>query len=204
MNKASGFQNKLQTLYQFIFEKAPDGDRESVYDLYVQGISEKGKNALSLFYSIFAEQKDFLKCLYDIKLPGELAVESNILLISREQQGVCAYGMEVDTGRVIYLDDTNGIAEPLNTEIEDFLLWQIAMQCLGFCECTGQIEDCFDSLNAEHHSLKLTAASESGAVYYFSEGVLLAVDGDIAYVSAKDDEAMEAFEANTGFDVDYY
>lgn len=41
-------------------------------------------------------------------------------------------------------------------------------------------------------------------VYLFEDGVILVVSGNDAFVSARDDRMMEAFEANTGFEVDCF
>ena len=204
MNTDSRFQEKLNTLYQCIFGDVCKDDMTLVNKPCGHVVFEDLPEPLRLFYATFADKKDFMKCLYDIKLPDEVAIENNIMIIARERQGVCAYGVEIDNGRVIYLDDSNRVAESLNMQIDDFILYLIAIQCSGFCSCTGKIYNCFSLLEESYRNQRITNNSDDGAVYFFGEGVILAVNGKDAYVSSKDDSIMELFEEDTTFDVDYF
>ena len=105
------FQEKLHALYQGIFH---DSHAHDIDEPHTQAGLEDFNEALGVFYAAFASHRAFMKCLYDIKLPEELAVENNIMLIAVERQGVCAYGVEMETERVLYLDHTNSVAEPLD------------------------------------------------------------------------------------------
>lgn len=204
MNAALSFREKLNTLYHGIFCDAHKTDREPAGGIQIQTGSGEASEALGLFFALFAGQKDFMKCLYDIKLPEKLDAEDGFLLIAKEQQGVCAYGVEIATGKVFYLDDTNCVAEPLNRGMEDFLLWLIAVQCSQFRPCAGRITNCREDLETRFRSQRITANSGDGAVYCFDGGAILAITGNDALVSAKEDSAMEAFEENSGFEVDYF
>ena len=123
------FQEKLQILYQGIF---PDSHGRGIDVEHTQTDFEDFNEVLGVFYAVFSARRDFMKCLYDIKLPEELAVENNIMLIAIERQGVCAYGVEMGTGRVLYLDHTNGVAEPMDMQIDDFILYLIEMFQLSY------------------------------------------------------------------------
>ncbi len=195
------FQEKLQVLCQCIF---PDSHGRGTDKAHAQSALVDGNEALGAFYAAFAAHRDFMKCLYDIKLPEELAVENNIMLIALERQGVCAYGVEMKTERVLYLDHTNGVAEPLDMQIDDFILYLTAIQCTAFRPCAGTIPNGSGLINDRYHSLRITNNSGDCAVYLFEDGVILVVSGNDAFVSARDDRMMEAFEANTGFEVDCF
>ena len=204
MNAKSSFQEELNTLYLNIFHKGLSADT-GLADKALRQVGCAGSGrALALFYALFAGEKDFMKCLYDIKLPEELDAEDGFLLIAKEQQGVCAYGVEIATGKVFYLDDTNRVAEPVNMGMEDFILWLIAVQCSQFRPCDGRITNCREDLETRFRSQRITTNSCDGAVYCFDGGAILAITGNDAIISAKDDSTMEAFEEITGFEVDYF
>lgn len=204
MNTDFSFQEKLDILYRCIFNVSHNGNLELINESHGQVVFEDFNEALRLFYATFADQKGFMKCLYDIKMPDEVVIENNIMLIAREQQDVCTYGVEIDTGRVIYLDNTNNVAEPLNMQIDDFILYLIAIQCSEFCSCAGMISDCCSLLKENYSNNRISNNSDDGAVYYFDEGVILAVIDNDAYVSSKDDSIMESFEESTELEVDYF
>lgn len=204
MSAALSFWEKLNALYHYIFCDAHKRDRESADGIQIQTDPWEASEALGLFYALFAEQKDFMKCLYDIKVSGELDAEDGFLLLAKERQGVCAYGLESSTGRIFYLDDTNRVAEPVNMGMEDFILWLIAVQCSQFRPCAGRIMNCREDLETRFRSQRITTNSGDGAVYCFDGGAILAITGNDAIISAKDDSTMEAFEEITGFEVDYF
>lgn len=199
------FREKLHTLYRCIFNDLEiTEDRELNEKPGGQATPEGWNEALHLFYALFAKQKSFMKCLYDIKTPEEIVIDRNVMIIAKERQNVCAYGIEVDTGKPIYLDHTNEVAEPLDMQVDDFILYLIALQCSEYCQCSGRISNCFHVLNTKFNNNRISNQFEDGAVYYFDEGVIMVVNKNDALVSAKDDQSMESFEANTQFDVDYF
>ena len=190
---------KLNTLYDWMFHDAPQ-DNASAIDLPPTPASD----VLRRFYGVFAKQKACMKGIYDIKMPEELGVEEGVMLIARERQGVCAYGIEEDTGRVIYLDHTNGVVEPLPMQAEDFLLYLIALQYTGFCPSAGQIAGGAAPVREKWGGHRMTSVCGDGAVYCFDEGVILVISGQDALVCAEKDGVMEAFERKTGWEVDYF
>ena len=202
MNVSSCFQDKLTALYSFVFSdvRAEKEDNEPV----AAGCFEFLGDTLGFFYATFADHKEFLNGTYDIQWPDEAAIRNGIFRIAVERQNVCAYGVEVGTGRVIYQDDTNEIAEPIDMKLDDFILYLVALQCLGFCEPSGKIENASDLLKSRFDEKRITEHSIDGTVYAFDEGVLLVAIGKDAYVSAKDDESLAAFEADTSFAVDWF
>lgn len=205
MNKDLCFQNKLNTLYSCIFHEPNSAENIELKRIDNSKEALDGWNkALHLFYNVFAKQKRFMKCLYDIKTPEELVVDNNFMIIAKERQSVCAYGIEIDNGKIIYVDNTNEVAEPLNIQIEDFILYLIAIQSSEFSLCSGKISNCSNLLRTQFDEQRISNQDNEGAVYYFNEGVILVVNGDDALVSAADDTSMEKFEADTAFDVDYF
>lgn len=205
MNAELNYQEKLQILYRFIFDDSGfSTERELNEKLGTQVVSEGWNKALHLFYAQFAKQKSFMKCLYDIKTPEEPVVDRNFMIIAKERQNVCTYGIEIDTGKLFYLDNTNGVAEPFNMQVEDFILYLIALQCSEFCSCSGRIRNCLDTLKTKCNHNRMTNHCDDGAVFYFDEGIVLVVVENDALVSAKDDQSMKNFEEKMSFDVDYF
>ena len=204
MHPDSCFPTKLKALYQYIFSDSPNLNTEFVNCTQIPAISGEFAQALGLFYALFAEHHDFMKCMYDMKLPDELVIENDRMLIAVEQQGVCAYSLDTNTGTVVQSDRTGKLVKPLDLKIEDFLLYLIAIQCTQYCLCSGMVEDCRSVLKETYSDRRITGAANNGAVYLFSEGVILVVSGNDGYVSSRDDDRMAAFEENTGFDVDYF
>ena len=205
MNKDLSFQKKLNTLYSCIFHEPNSAERMELEGIDHSKEALDGWNkALHLFYILFAKQERFMKCLYDIKTPEELIVDNNFMIIAKERQNVCAYGIEIDNGNIIYLDNTNEVAEPINIQIDDFILYLIAVQSSEFSLCSGKIRNCSNLLRTQFDEQRISNQDNEGAVYYFTEGVILVVNGDDALVSAADDTSMEKFEADTAFDVEYF
>jgi hypothetical protein len=161
------------------------------------------RETLRCFYAALSRHREFLKGLYEICLPEEAEISGDNLIIAREQQGVCSYGLDLASGKILYLDPA-GAAEPLDLSLEDFLLYLTALQSSGFCPCSGRIEDCSKLLKEKFSDRRITETSKEGAVYCFEEGVVLAVSGNDAFASAADDADMEAFERLRGLEVDYF
>ena len=204
MQAASSFQAKLCALYPCIFPDSPNPDAGLAAGVRLPAESEAPAQALASFYAVFGEHRDFLKCLYDLRLPAELAVEDGFMALAVEQQGACAYGVDLSSGKVFCRDRAARLAEPVDLRMEDFLLYLTAIQCTQYCACSGSVADFRPVLEERYSDRRLTDAAGSGAVYLFSEGVILVVSGNDAFVSSRDDDRMAAFEAHTGFDVDYF
>lgn len=94
--------------------------------------------ALRDFYLMFGNDLVFLKCMYDIIRPKELCVVDRILIIAKEYQNVCSYGIDIDTQKVIYLDESNHITKIMESDIEDFLIYLLAVQGTEFLPCIGK------------------------------------------------------------------
>lgn len=198
------FQEKLNILYQCIFGDKKISVQNLNYGVSNQDFPFNWYEPMRSFYATFSQEREFMKCMYDIKTPDEVVIENNIMYVAKERQGVCAYGVEIDTGRVIYLDNTNNIAEPINMQIEDFILYLIALQSSQFCVCSGKLSDCVETLESNFSNQRVSNNRNEGAVYFFSEGVILVTVGNDAFVSSRDDSFMEAFEETTSFEVDYF
>ena len=195
------FHEKLNILTGILFPYAPFAEPgpENLPSLPEGPYQE----TLRCFGRAFAGHRDFLKGLYDIMLPKESSISGDMLLLAREQQGVCSYGLDLASGKVLYLDPA-GTAEPLDLSLQDFLLYLTALQSTGFCPCSGRIQNCRQLLKEKYTDFRITGASGEGAVYCFEEGVILAVAGNDAYASAPDDAAMETFERERSLEADYF
>ena len=201
MKTQAEFHEKLNILTAILFPDAPPSDPgPEILPSLPEGPFHE---TLSCFCRALAGHRDFRKGLYDIRLPEEALVKGDILLIAIEQQGVCSYGLDLPSGKILYLDPS-GAAEPLDLSPEDFLLYLTALQSSGFCPCSGRIEDCSKLLKEKYPDRRITNTSGEGAVYCFEEGVVLAVTGNDAFASAADDAAMETFERLSSLEVDYF
>ncbi len=200
------FREKLNLLTGILFPDPSGTDAETEIQASSSAPSETGRpqsETLRLFYAAFADHQDFMKGQYDICLPGEDETAGDLLILAREQQGVCAYGLDRSSGKVLCLDPA-GRAEALDLPLEDFLLYLAALQSTGYCPCGGLIRDCAYLLEEKYSDLRITGAAGEGAVYCFEEGVVLAVSGKDAYASAASGAAMEAFERLRGLEADIF
>ena len=201
MKTQADFQEKLNILTAILFPGPPSADTgPEILPPVPEGADHK---TLLCFGRALARHREFLKGQYEIFLPEEAEISGDILTIAREQQGVCSYGLDLASGKILYLDPA-GAAEPLDLSLEDFLLYLTALQSSGFCPCSGRIDGCRNLLKAKYSDRRITKTSGEGAVYCFEEGVVLAVSGNDAFASAADDAAMEAFERLRGLEVDYF
>lgn len=201
MKTQADFQEKLNILTAILFPDPTSADTgPEILPPVPEGADHE---TLLCFGRALARHREFLKGPYEIFLPEEAEISGDILTIAREQQGVCAYGLDLPSGKVLYLDSA-GAAEPLDLSLEDFLLYLTALQSTGFCPCSGRIEGCRKLLKEKFSDRRITDTSEEGAVYCFEEDVVLAVSGNDAYASARNDAAMEAFEKLRGLEVDYF
>ena len=201
MKAHAEFHEKLNILTAVLFPGASPADTDPEILPPVPGGPDH--EAILCFCRALARHREFLKGLYDICLPGEAADSGDILMIAREEQGVCSYGLEKSTGKVLYLDPA-GTADPLDLSLEDFLLYLTALQSSGFCPCSGRIEGCRQLLKEKYSDRRITDTSGEGAVYCFEEGVILAVVGNDAFASAAYDAAMESFERMRSLEVDCF
>lgn len=201
MKAHAEFHEKLNILTSILFPDLLPADTgpESLPPL------PEGPNheTLRCFGRALDGHRDFLKGLYDIMLPQEASIKGDLLLLAREQQGACSYGLDLPSGKVLYLDPA-GAAEPLDLSLEDFLLYLTAIQSSGYLPCSGKVGQCRDLLEDRFSDRRLTGAAGEGAVYCFEEGVILAVVGNDAFASAPDDAAMETFERERSLEVDYF
>lgn len=191
------FKEKLSIVYNFIFD-----EDISINDLKID-FNDNINEELNLFYTLFKDKKDFMKSYYDIKLPNEIITKNNMIVLAVENQNVCSYGYDMNTEKVIYIDDTNNIYESLDIEIDDFILYLIAIQCMGFLS-SAVISDCSNLLKEKYSQNKITKVSDNMAVYYFDEKVLLFVDNNNGYIAFKDDKSAQVFENNTKLEVNYF
>jgi hypothetical protein len=194
------FCEKLHILTGLMFGGGPAAEAGEPLPPLLEG---PFRETLLCFDRALARHRDFLKGLYDIMVPQEASISEGILLLAREQQGVCSYGLDLPSGKVLYLDPA-GTAEPLVLSLEDFLLYLTAIQSSGYLPCSGKVGHCRDLLEDRYSDRRLTGAAGEGAVYCFEEGVIIAVAGNDAYASAPADSAMETFERVRSLEVDYF
>lgn len=121
-------------------------------------------------------------------------------MIAKKNQNVCAYGIDLDTHKPVYLDKRNQILQPVNRELGDFLLYLLAIQGTGFFYCIGRIGVKFLK-ELEKHLLRLTSADGEGAVFCSRSGIIAIVVGSDIFLSAREDACMELFESESGLEI---
>lgn len=199
--KKLAFNEKLQIISNIYFEE----HKKSFLEDEIVSIENKFKIAipkpLKDFYLMFGEDLDLLKCMYDIASPKELYVENNVLMIAKEYQNVCGYGISLVTQKPIYFDNSNSIIKVLNQNIEDFLIYLLAVQGTEYLNCVGKIDISFiDELNK--CLFRITDADDEGAVYCSKDGIIGVVVSNEILISAQNDDCMENFENISGLEID--
>ena len=140
--------------------------------------------------------------MYDIIRPKELCVVDRILIIAKEYQNVCSYGIDIDTEKVIYLDESNHITKIMESDIEDFLIYLLAVQGTEFLPCIGKVSRKFID-KFEKNLFRVSKAAGEGAVYCGKKDIICVVVENDIFISAKNDDAMQKFEEISGLEVDY-
>lgn len=199
MSQNIAFKDKLHIIKDFYFETHKQSLFEDDIVRIENNLKIKIPEALKEFYLIFGDDLDLLKSMYDITLPKELYIKDDILIIAKENQNVCGYGINILTNKLVYYD--NNIIEEINQELEDFLIYLLAIQGTEYLNCVATIDIEF-SAEIEKHLLKLTT-DEERAVFCDRNSIIAVVAGKNIFICAKDDDCMECFENKTGLEVDY-
>lgn len=154
---------------------------------------------LKEFYMIFSKKEEFLKIINNILLPNKLYIENNILVLVEENQNICSYGIEIKSHKIFYL--SNNFKEELEFDIEDFLIYILALQGTGYLDCVGELESNFIDI-VKQNFIKITKTEEKGAVYCNKDAILVNTGNNI-FICTKDDKTMEQIENKYNLLIDY-
>lgn len=200
-----GYNEKLQMIESVCFGEIESFCSEEEVLLASEKLDIILPDCFRLFYLRFGKQQEFLKCMYNIATLEELHVSSGILMFAKEYQNVCAYGIDVNTGKVLYIDQSNNIAEELEQDADDFLLFLLAMQTTQFLPCSAQIDtECLQSAeDLEEYLVRITKNLGDCSVFCNPEGIIAVMSGEEIFVSAKNDQCMDRFEMESGFEIDF-
>lgn len=196
-----GFNEKLQMISEVYFETRAASFSEAELAAAEKNLRITVPAPLREFYLAFGGAEDLLKCMYDIAAPKELYIENNILMIAREHQNVCGYGIDIDTQKPVYFDSSNNITKALSQDIEDFLIYLLALQGTELLSCIGRIP-AKSTARIEKYLKKLSESDGYGAVFCGGGIIGVAVGSDVL-LCARDDDCMERLEAESGLDIDY-
>lgn len=202
MSEKISFDEKLQIVSEIYFENCNQSFSKDDFRIIENDLKITIPLALRKFYLMFGGKEDLLKCMYNIVLPRELYIENNILMIAKEYQNVCFYGISIDTQEPIYFDINNGITEPINLGIEDFLLYMLAIQGTEFFSCVGKVSAKF-AIDLEKYLFKISDSNGEKVVFCSKDGVIGVVVGSEIFISAKSDDRMEKLENDSGLELDY-
>lgn len=196
------FNDKLKIMCDIFLKK----HKKTLVEYELVSIENKLKitipEPLREFYLMFGDDLDLLKCMYNIASPKELNVKNNILMIAKEYQNVCCYGISLDTQKPMYFDDSNNIIRTVNLDIEDFLIYLLAVQSTQYLNCIGTIEVGFiDEL--KKCLIRITKDDGKGAVFCSRDGIIAVVVKNNIFISAQNDKVMKSFENESGLDIDF-
>ncbi|MCI6007747.1 MAG: hypothetical protein MRZ25_05800 [Ruminococcus sp.] len=196
------FNDKLKIMCDIFLKK----HKKTLLKYELVSIENKLKNTipepLREFYLMFGEDLDLLKCMYNIASPKELNVENNVLMIAKEYQNVCCYGVSLDTQKPMYFDDSNNIIRTVNLDIEDFLIYLLAVQSTQYLNCIGTIEvGLIEEL--KKCLIRITKDDGEGAVFCSRDGIIAVVVKNNIFISAQNDKVMKSFENESGLDIDF-
>lgn len=202
MIKDLTFTEKLQIISAIFFENHKPSFSEDELMFIESRLQIILPAPLKQFYIMFGGDSDILKCMYDISSPDQLYIENNILFVAKEYQNVCSYGIDIGTLTLIYFDASNNITEPFNLDIEDFLIYLLAIQSTAYLPCIGQTDATYIT-KLEKCLFRISTVDGEGSVFCNKNGVIGLLTGDQILLSAKDDNCMETFENECGLEVDY-
>lgn len=195
------FFEKLKAIRNVIFYDKPLNLSEK-YISVEKRLGAQLPKSLKEFYMIFGEESEFLKCMYDIASPEEIAADNGILVFAKGNQNVCAYGIELQSQKLVYLDESNNITQTTEQSLDDFLLYLTAFQCTEFLPSVGVLETKFTD-QIEKYMLRLTLAKNEGAVYYIDCKAVGVRCGDEIYICMRSDDDLEEFENSSGLLLDW-
>lgn len=202
MSKKLTFNEKLQIISEIYCEKYNRSFSKDEMATVEKNLQITIPEPLREFYLIFGGNLGLLKCMYDIAAPRELYMENNILMIAKEYQNVCAYGINIDTQKPMYFDDSNNIVNTVNLDIEDFLIYLLAIQGTEYLPCIGKTDAKF-TIELEKHLFRISETDGEGSVFCNKSGIIgVVVENDI-FLSAKNDDCMEKLENESGLEIDY-
>ncbi len=195
------FSEKLKLIRNVIFYDKPLILSEE-YISVEKRLGTQLPKPLKDFYMIFSEESDFLKCMYDIAAPEEIVADNGILVFVKENQNVCGYGIELQSQKLVYLDESNNIKEAMEQSLDDFLLYLLALQCTEYLPSVGILEA--EHINTlERFMERITISKEDGAVYYIIDKAIGVRAGNEIYVCMRNDDDLEEFENNSGLMLDW-
>ena len=197
----SAFFEKLITIRNIIFCDKPL-ELSNEYETAEKRLGVQLPQFLRDFYMIFGEEADLLKCMYDVALPEEMAMDNGILVFAKENQNVCAYGMEMQSQKLVYLNERNNTKETLEQSTEDFLLYLLALQCTEYLPSVGML-DAEDANTLENFMERITISEGDGAVYYIVDKAVGVRAGNEVFICMHNDECLEEFEENSGLMLDW-
>lgn len=196
------FKEKLELINWIYFEKDID---EKQFSEDIIATIEKNLNItipepLKIFYLLFGEKEKFLNCMYKIIPLEQLKIENKIVTIAVENQGVCSYGWNIKSNKIVYF--TKGYIEEIKLDIEDFILYLLAIQGTGFFNSVVQM-DISELDKLDKNFLKMSKISNQYCVYCYSDKIIGFISGNDIFISAKNDDILNEVEKKYNLKFNY-
>ncbi len=202
MSKQITFNEKLQIISEIYFEKHNQSFSEDEIVSIENNLQITIPIPLREFYLMFGGSLDLLKCMFDIAAPRELYIQNNILMIAKEYQNVCSYGININTQKPMYFDDSNNIIKTVNQDIEDFLIYLLAIQGTEYLHCIGKVSAEI-TVELEKYLFKISKGNGEGPVFCSRDGIIGVVVGNDIFLSAKSDDCMEKLEDKSSLEINF-
>ena len=155
---------------------------------------------LKIFYLLFGEKEKFLNCMYKIIPLEQLKIENKIVTIAVENQGVCSYGWDIKSNKIVYF--MKGYIEEIKLDIEDFILYLLAIQGTGFFSCVAQM-DISEADLLDRYFFKISKVSGQYSVYCYHDKIIGFISKTDVFLSAKSDDIMNEVEKQYNLPLNY-
>ena len=202
MLEKMSFKEKLEIINEIFFDQHKHLIEKNEMICIENKLQIVIPEAIREFYLMFGSDLALLKCMYNIASPNELCIVDGILIIAKEYQNVCSYGMDIYTQKVIYLDESNHVVKNIELDIEDFLIYLLAVQGTEFFSCIGKVNKKFID-RFEKYLLRVSKVNGEGAIYCGKDRMICVVTEENIFLSAKSDDIMEKFEMQSELEIDY-
>ena len=202
MYEKNEFLKRLELIYKIYFNE--EDDVKTISDDRIFTIEKKLNRSipepLKIFYSIFGRKEVFLKCMYHIIPLEQLNIENEIMTIATENQGVCSYGWNFNSNKMVYL--MNNYTEEIELDIENFILYLLAIQGTGFFSCVAQMDISEADLLDKYFS-KISKVSGQYSVYCYHDKIIGFISKTDVFLSAKSDDIMNEVETQHNLPLNY-
>jgi len=123
-------EEKFKAIYTVYYGEVPSLNYDPIFRLK-EDVQQIIPEVMKYFYALFGKKQTIFSGTYRIPKLKELRSDDSKILIAEEEQGVCCYFYDLSDNAVYYSDDS--IYEKMDSPLEDFLIYLLAVQGTGIC-----------------------------------------------------------------------